>query len=237
MLVSMARPKLSEEAVRQIKALIESGELKAGDKLPTERELTGQLEVGRGSVREALRALEAVGLIEVRRGRGIFVRGGGNGETADKSTLPFDVQESDFEDLMEVRSIVETRACVLAAQRAGPEDFEAMQAAIDQMREALAAGDIAGVVLGDMAFHDAIIRATKNKLLVRLEAAVAHQLMDGRRLSFSTHGAPSRSIDRHQAIMKAIKAGDGEWAGSMTLDGIKILHSRILSAKAGDRSR
>lgn len=232
MLNPVARPKLSEEAVRQIRALIDSGEFKPGEKLPTERELSDQLGISRGSVREALRALEALGLIEVRPGRGIFIRSERWENPSRELLLLGDVLASDLEDFIEVRSMVETRACVIAARRATAGDFEAMQAAIDEMRQAVAAGDIARMVLSDLAFHHAVVLATKNKLLVRLEAAIARQLMDGRRLAIGTNTDPARSADRHQKILDAIKAGDGEWAASLTLNGIKRYQERILAARA-----
>ena len=231
MLVSVARPRLSEEAVRQIRALIDSGEFKPGDKLPTERELSDMLGISRGSVREAIRTLEALGLVEVKPGRGIFVRAERSEDPPPELLLPTDVLASDLEDLIEVRSMVETRACIIAARRATAEDFEAMQSAIDEMRKAIADGDIARMVLNDLAFHHAVVVATKNKLLVRLEAAIAHQLMFGRRLALSTNTDPGSSADRHQQILDAIKAGDGEWAASLTLMGIKRFLERVLITK------
>ncbi len=231
MLVSVARPRLSEEAVRQIRALIETGQFKPGERLPTERELSEQLGVSRGSVREALRTLEALGLIEVRPGRGTFVRSDDWDNPSGDLVLPADVLVSDLEDLIEVRTMVETRACIIAARRATANDYQAMQAAIDEMRQAIAESNIARMVISDLAFHHAVVRATKNKLLAKLEAAIAHQLMDGRRLALSTNTDPSRSANRHQKILDAIRAGDGEWAASLALHGIKSFQERILKAR------
>ena len=221
MLVPVARQKRSDVAVEQIKALIQSGELGPGDKLPTEREVSDQLNVSRTSVREALRALEALGIIEVRPGRGTFVRDSFAETLRGPGSIIIPPSLEEIEELVEVRTMFETRACVLAAQRALPEDIQAMQAAIDDMQRASSADDLAGLVLADTAFHRAIIGATRNSLLIRLEAALAHQLMHSRRMSLSTPGKPARSIRRHQLILEAIKARDGEWAASIMLDHIK----------------
>ncbi len=96
-----------------------------------------------------------------------------------------------------------------------------MQAAIDDMQRAYVANDVAGMVLADTAFHRVIIAATRNKLLIRLEAALEHQLINSRSMSLSTPGKPPRSIRRHQLILDALKAGDGEWAAGIMLDHIK----------------
>jgi len=233
MLVPVAKRKLPEVAVEQITALIRSGEMKPGDRLPTEREFSERLKVSRTSVREALRTLEALGLIEVRPGRGAFVRDSfaeairGTGSTI----VPPSLRE--IEELVEVRAMFETRACALAAQRATAEDLAAMQAAIDEMERAYLANDLVGMVLADTAFHRAIVAATGNRLLIRLEAALSHQLMDSRKMSLSTPGKPPRSLRRHQLILEAIKARDGEWAAGIMLDHIKSvkIQAEILKAQ------
>lgn len=229
MLMPMGRRKLPEVAVAQIKHLIESGEIKPGDKLPTERELTEQLKVSRSSVREALRTLEALGLIEVKPGLGTFVRSAAREVHDGEDSLTF---QAEIDDLLEVREILETKACRLAAQRGTPEDLDAMARAIDDMQEALAAGDLAKLVLADMAFHHAITRAARNNLLVRLEAAIAHQLIDCRRVFLSLEGAPIRSIDRHQMILQALKAADGEWAASIMVDHLKAVEASVRSRRS-----
>ncbi len=231
MLLPMGRRKLSEVAVEQIKSLIESGAIQPGDKLPTERELTRQLQVSRSSVREALRTVEALGLIEISPGRGTYVRNRSDEEGYGKDAVALSPVQSSVEDLLEVRTIIETKACVLAAQRATAEDIEAMQAAIEETLRSIAANDLTRIALADMAFHHAITRATKNALLIRLEAAIAQQLMEHRRASLGEEGVPHLSLRRHQIILEAIKARDGDWAAGIMLDGLKRLEARLRAVK------
>lgn len=221
MLVPVAKRKLSQVAVERIGALIRSAGLKPGDRLPTEREFSERLNVSRTSVREALRTLEALGRIEVRPGQGTFVRDSFAETIYDFGTTIVPPSLEEIEELVEVRTMFESRACALAAQRAQPQDIESMQSAIDDMRRAYVASDMAGMVLADTSFHRAVIRATRNGLLMRLEAALSRQLMDSRRMSLSTPGKPVRSIRRHQLILEALKTRDGEWAASLMLDHIK----------------
>ncbi len=229
MLDPIIRSKLSQIAFERIKALIDSGERQPGEKLPTERELSEQLGVSRNSVREALRGLEALGLIQIKPGKGIFARSGARDSGSALDPMPASF-EPDIHDLVEVRTIIETRTCILAAQRATPEDIDAMQAAIDAMEQAVEAEDIAAAVLADGEFHHAITRATKNRLLVHLEAALAHRLIDSRRVTLSAKKHRDGSNARHRLILEAIKAGDGEWASSLMVHHIRNvgLHARGL---------
>ena len=114
--------RLSDKAVGQIKALIEEGRLKPGDKLPSERALMKLLSVSRASLREAFRVLEALGLIEVRTGIGAFVVQTDAGALPNEwTTLLMNTQQEMF-DLLDVREALEAKAAALAAQKASAED-------------------------------------------------------------------------------------------------------------------
>ncbi len=122
---------LKERVIRQLAQLIEDGVLKPGDQLPSERELSEDLRVSRGTVREAVQFLQTLGLVEIRHGSGTFVRlandGGGLGERWRKWTIR---HAERIHDLLEIRKGLEPFAAELAAQRAGPEDVAAMEDAL-----------------------------------------------------------------------------------------------------------
>lgn len=217
------RRKLPQVAAEQIKELIEHRQLQPGDMLPTERELTQRLNISRGPVREALRTLEALGLIEIKPGRGTFYRGVQSGRGDAKSSA---LSGSDIDDLLEVRAMLETRACMLAAQRRTPEDIAEMEATISDARQAIDRGDWAALVLADAAFHHVITRATGNKLLIRLEAALAHQMTIYWRANLSVEGMPAAALERHQRLLEAISARDADWAASVMLGHMRALESR-----------
>lgn len=97
--------------------MIISGNLQKGDKLPSERELVDQLKVSRTSIREALRALEIVGLIKCKQGEGNFIRDNFDNSLFEPLSLVFMLERSNKEDIIEVRRIIEVEAAALAAKR------------------------------------------------------------------------------------------------------------------------
>src|SRR6056297_1982532 len=118
------RPKkISEEIVEQIKALISRGELKPGDRVPSERELAALLGVSRPSVREAIMVLEAMGLVESRQGGGTFVRSLTQATLADPLSSMVEKNPRMLHHLAEVRMGLETWSAYLAAQRASDEEI------------------------------------------------------------------------------------------------------------------
>src|SRR5207237_2497580 len=120
---SIKTRRLSDEIVRQIKDALFAGKLRAGDRLPTERELAQRFETSRASVREALRALEPEGLIRVKKGvvGGIFIADGDNGPVARSSETLLHLRKVSIQQIAEVRLTLEPHAARLAAQRAAAE--------------------------------------------------------------------------------------------------------------------
>lgn len=204
--------KIYEEIVEQIKGMITSGELSAGDKLVPERDLAERLQVGRSAVREAYRALEAIGVIEIRPGEGTFVREMGTKAMNDIMSLAVLTGKDTLFELMELRKIVEVEAAKLAAARRTDEDIRNMKRWLDQMKK-----DIAGGSLGDVAdikFHYALADAAHNSLLNRLMNSISEtmkkEMVVIREKMYLTPGTPKRLYEQHKEIFKAIVSGDVE---------------------------
>ncbi len=117
MFIPIKNAKVYEQVIEQIKTMIISGNLQKGDKLPSERELVDQLKVSRTSIREALRALEIVGLIKCKQGEGNFIRDNFDNSLFEPLSLVFMLERSNKEDIIEVRRIIEVEAAALAAKR------------------------------------------------------------------------------------------------------------------------
>src|SRR5436309_10784442 len=117
--------RIYEEIVRQVKQLIAEGRLKSGDRLPPERELAEKFVVSRTSVREALRALESLGLIEIRPGEGTFVRQVPLDALVGPLALVMTSQREAIGELFEARRVLEPAIAALAAGRATPEETPA----------------------------------------------------------------------------------------------------------------
>lgn len=192
---------------------ITSGELKNGDQIPSERELAEMLSVSRLPLREALKALEAMNVIESRSGEGYVVLGL---DIADLVKLLNGDAEEDVALCREMkcaRKILEIGAAELACQTRTQEDIEKMDNSIRQMEHALKGEKPEEILRTSMAFHTSMVAAAHNSLLNRLLACLHNSLLAGRLNTLTTH--PERynsSPQEHQAILNAIIQQDAETA-------------------------
>lgn len=186
--------------------MLTTGELRPGDKLPSERDMAESLGVSRASVREALTTLEAIGILEIKPGEGTFVKPTSEAETFAPLTLVLTVEGNSGAQLMEVRRILEKEIAALAAERATAEDLNKIEKLLNQMK---AANNPHDAVETDLHFHFAIAEATQNTILVRLMNTVAdlmHHTLKGKREKLYAHSPSGQRIIReHEAIYQAIK--------------------------------
>ncbi|MDP6692601.1 MAG: FadR/GntR family transcriptional regulator [Alphaproteobacteria bacterium] len=208
------RATVSDTIVAQIRDLITNGTLKPGDRLPSERDLCKRFGVGRTSVREALKPLITMGLLEGRVGSGTFVAGE-SGQFQKPLAWGLLGGLSGQDDLVETRHMLETNAAYWAALRAAPENLAAIQETIDGMAAHLQQPDRFQDF--DANFHFEIARATQNKILFRLINVIRGQIQTwiGERLALSPDRAEALariSLSQHEEILAAIKSGDGEKA-------------------------
>jgi GntR family transcriptional repressor for pyruvate dehydrogenase complex len=165
------RDAVSEEVLR----LIRSGELKPGARLPSEPQLIKMTGVSRSSVREAIRSLETMGLIEIRRGNGTYVREIDPSRQIDAQMLLMLADGKVLEDLVEVRLTLEPLMVKLAAERATEADIRALREALDGMHQA---GTHDEWRPPHLAFHHALAAATHNVILTKIWGLVAMFLKD-----------------------------------------------------------
>src|SRR3979411_1315995 len=156
----------SSDVIAQIRQAIMSGQYQPGDRLPTEREMAQQFGVSRVTVRDALRALEANGLVRVKVGGqgGPYVSAPDIALLSDSIGTHLHLGNTSFEDLAEARQALEVPAAQLAARRATPEDLAALEAAIHGPMRPPTAGDPAASSLD---FHTALVSAADNKACLR----------------------------------------------------------------------
>jgi GntR family transcriptional regulator, transcriptional repressor for pyruvate dehydrogenase complex len=203
--------KVFERIVQQIEQRILSGELRSGDRLPTERELGEQFQASRTAVREAMKTLAQKGLVDMRPGRGTIVIDATSLAMQDSLGLMIRVgQEHNLEHLSEVRQILEPEIAILAAQRATDKDILAMQAAVDVMEINLQNAD--AFIAADNDFHRALAEATHNMLILALLDSIVNLLSEQRKLIFSVDGGPERGQLHHKHILNAIIHRDPEVA-------------------------
>jgi GntR family transcriptional regulator, galactonate operon transcriptional repressor len=182
------------------------GELKEGETIDVVA-LEAELDVSRTVVREAIRVLTAKGLVGARQKRGTFVRPRSEWNLLDRDILRWQFEgrtdRGFFEHLQEVRGIVEPAGARLAAQRRTPEDIAALEAALADMARA---NDAAAATQADLAFHRALLTASHNELLLRMEAIIEAGLMVRDRLVHSASEVPD-AVPSHREVFEAVRRG------------------------------
>jgi len=204
------RGRLHEEVVSQIQELIEQHQLQPGDKFPPERELAKQFAVSRTVVREAVRALEQKGLVEVKHGSGVYVTAPSIDNVTSSLALQLRVSESSVMPLLEVREILEVEIAGLAAERATKQEQEEMERALRLEAEVLNSHD--EYVEADLRFHELLTKATHNEVLPVLLSPLAELLRESRRVTSEPPGSAELSFQGHREILEAVKRGDKEQA-------------------------
>ena len=225
------KARVSEDIVAQLKALIAEGRLRSGDQLPSERELSEQFKVSRASVREAIRALESVGLLEARQGEGTYVA---LSVEALVQPLAHAIarEENAIQELFEVRRLLEPQLAALAAERAAPGEMEELQDLIEKQSRQVAEGGTGAEL--DTAFHSALARAARNAVLLRLSDTLGECFRDTRRHSLETPERPRRSLSGHRAILRAILARDPKAAHRAMLKHLEAIEHNILHSGGGN---
>ncbi|ABO50702.1 transcriptional regulator, GntR family [Desulforamulus reducens MI-1] len=198
--------KIYEEIVDQLKGMITRGELSPGDKLLPERELADQLQVGRSAVREAYRALEAIGIIEIRAGEGTFVRELNTKSMTDIMSFAVITGKGAILELLELRKIIEIEAAALAAERLTKDNLINLKKCLDKMKEDVNKGVVGEV--SDLIFHHAITEAAHNSLLTRVISSVSDtmktEMKKVRERMYETPGRPEILYKQHEEIYQAI---------------------------------
>lgn len=203
------RNKVYEEVAKQIERLI-LNKLKPGDKLPSERELAETLKVSRSSIRDAIRSLELMGLVEPRQGTGTIVR-----EVSAETVLnPFSTalkhRQELVGELLDFRKMLEPPLAARAATHASAEDIAEMEEILQRQEEKQINGEAA--VAEDAEFHYSVALASGNSVILKVLDVLMDVLRDTRERSLQLPGRPQKSLAGHRRILAAIKRHDGEAA-------------------------
>jgi GntR family transcriptional repressor for pyruvate dehydrogenase complex len=225
----ITRPfRLSEEVSGDLQRRIARGEIKPGDRLPTEKALGEAYGVSRAVVREAIARLKADGLIETRQGSGAFAV-----EVPKAINLRFwkgaGPGLDELRDIFELRAMVEGAVAELAAQRRDDDDLRAMAGHLQAMDDALDSG-FDGTVADDN-FHIALAHATHNSYIGRLVEFLGQHFSDSRKLAWYDTNLqrrlPHASQREHRALLDAIAQGDAEAARQRALEHLRGAAGRL----------
>jgi GntR family transcriptional regulator, transcriptional repressor for pyruvate dehydrogenase complex len=195
-----------EQVAEQIQGLIARGVLKPGDRLPPERDLVSKFGVGRGSIRDAIRTLEVMGIVEPRQGHGTVVRE----LSADSLVVPLASVLSQkrhlVAELLEVRGMIEPALAGRAAKNATPEEVSRLEDILDRQQEKMRRGEPG--IEEDSEFHYAIAVAAGNTVMLRVLDVLMDLLRESRTRSLQVPGRLERSFAGHKRVLRAIKRHD-----------------------------
>jgi GntR family transcriptional repressor for pyruvate dehydrogenase complex len=219
--------KISDEVYKQIVSLISNGQLKPGDKIPSERELSSEIGISRQSIREALNRAEVMGLIEVRQGEGSFILSSLEGLLKPPLTVIIEKEVERIFDFLEIRKLVEGWCAEIAALEATGEELKDMKEILDKMKN-VASKDKQWEEL-DLELHLSIAKATHN--------IIAIHIMDALKVNFSlffkfTKSMPSSErLDvlwqHHYEIIDAIARKNSKLAKQKVVDHLNFIEEKI----------
>lgn len=206
---------LTDDAITKIKDMIIGGQLSPGDRLPPEKELSEQLGLSRNSLREAVKALEAVRVLDVRRGDGTYVTSLEPRLLQESTAFMVDLHsDTSLVELLEVRRILESSAAGMAAGRISTEE-------LGRLEKDIAAVDPASVddlIEHDLRFHEGIADAAGNGYLSGLLTGLNSRTVRARIWrGLTEQDAVERTLAEHRGIVAALRSGDAELARAATM--------------------
>lgn len=214
----------AQQVMEEVISLVEEKDFDAGEKIPSEKELMDYMDFGRSTIREALHALVAIGVLESKPGKGYFVRQYHKIPLYSNEFLSRIMDDDSFFDLMESRKIVERSIFMIAAERASDEDIARIEESLVRLKNALDEGrnNITGLTTD---VHFAIARATHNQILVglleQLSPIIAEKIE-------GTSIPPEEDYEIHKELVEGIKSGDPGKAKSAILGHLECMKERYL---------
>lgn len=227
MFQSVQTSRVSEEIARQIKQVILSGQLKPGDKLPSERELVEQFRTSRVSVREAVRSLEHLGLVKIKRGAGggTYVTGADYRPVAESFWLRMQLSQGTLDHLTEARLLLEPGLCRLAAQHATAEDLGRLRAAVEEQESVVRKGQ--EVPSYDLKFHRILMDAAHNPVLALTTVSVIDLLVSALQQAQVGGGLTLHVVNFHRAIYNALCERNGARASRLMAEHVADIQRRL----------
>lgn len=212
-------PKLYTKIIDSIKEMIQDGKLKSGDKLPPERELANLFQVSRVPVREAIKILEYIGVVQNVRGKGMYIRSINVDDLLETINFALLPPEESILDLFEAREAIELQAVRLAAIRRTEADLASMEKTIQEMEEEIKSGRHG--TKPSLEFHTAILRASKNKILHQMNSFFLDLLEWSRKKTLLTYEQQVETLNAHKRILKKITEQDAEGCTQLMLEHLR----------------
>ncbi len=210
-------PGLADRVASQLLEMIVSQQFRPGDRLPPEREIGQELGVSRTVVREAIRVLSGKGVLGVKSGSGVVVTQIGQENVAETMRLFIQTRGGhdvdgpfSYEKVHEVREMLEVRVAGVAAERATPEDLDALRTAFQELADAADSVELSSVK--DVEFHRTIAKITHNDMYLIMLDSIRHVLLEVRRETLVKKERRRFVLEFHKRILDAIERGDSDGA-------------------------
>jgi len=203
---AMERETLSMRIARNILALIKERHLRPGDRLPSERELAGMMRVSRPSLREALRALQIMNIIDNRQGSGNYIASLEPKKLVEHLDAVFTLDDSTYHDLFQARKILETGIAELAAANATASELEELEKMVEEAKKRV--DDPEAFLRLDLELHNRILAAARNPILELFMSSVNQLSLYSRRRTAESPAVRQRTLRDHRAIVKALRSRD-----------------------------
>lgn len=213
---------LAESVMLQIQQMIERGDFKVGEKLPAEQTMCRQLNISRPTLREAYRALHEQGVIELKNGRGAFVKLSDDTERSLRLTEWFTEHKAELMDCFDIREALEPLAVRLAIERAKPNELYEITGINALFKKAVSEGDSSKMSTYDELFHIGIVKASHNQLLSVINSHIVSSMEPYRNNSFAVNSNGVHAVQPHDEIVDAILRKDVEKAQSAMLEHLRI---------------
>ena len=231
MLKAVEKKRAYEGIVKQILGLIEKGKLKRGDQLPVERELSETFKVSRATVREAIFSLESMKLVQRRQGDGTYVIASSEEALVQPLAAALFHEKDDIIDIFFIRKIVEPEVAQLASEQATPEEVSELEEILKEQERELRSGE--NPVQTDAEFHHVLARMARNRVLERLLLAFVDLMGKTREKYLQTEERKEKSLQGHQAILAAIRNGNGKAARQAMRQHLEEVENILVKKRKG----
>jgi GntR family transcriptional repressor for pyruvate dehydrogenase complex len=227
------KQKTYELDAKELLTRISEQQLLSGDGIPSERELVGLYRVSRSSVREALRVLESIGMIE-QRTNGSFVVSAYTRPLNNSFALLLTLDQANLTEVFEMRRVLECEAAAFAAERWSERDIQAMDDALHTSTQALETNSAELFVDADLRFHLAVAQASGNRVISHTMSATRDLLRQVFTAMFTVAGPPEQSIQQHREIRDAIRAADPDAARNAMRDHLRTVEQGLEAQQAAE---
>jgi len=231
--ITVSRGSLHEQIADRIQAFIVERRINPGARIPSDRALAKTLNVSRPTVRAALHLLQHRGLVLIKPGSGTYVTSLGSAPIIESVERFFSVKDCSFDDLMQVRELIEPGAAALAAANATLEDIEVLERKVEALELAFETGGPRELALADSEFHTVVGNASHNPLLAAIAASITHLVRDWTEES-STKGFVPEVNRTHRMIFQAIVERNPEEARKASLSHTSLARE-VLSSLAHEQ--